>query len=230
MNIIIKLKDEEFFSFENFAKNIYRYYDEAFLLINTEKFMNLLKQENEPLFNKVMELRKKETDDDTFIFKVQYLFCPLMELRFRTYKFQSLKSLGNMILNGNPKIDIYISELIKNKLISYYMRVQGKDKLETKLFENVIKVENEYLENPNRAYFKMGFILAETQKIVYRRRWYDDVSSFFQEILKPTEINDFCETFEKSQYVFAWLELLGLKDKIDLYQSIIATTKELEEK
>lgn len=230
MSIIIKLKDEEFFSFESFAKNIYRYYDEAFLLINKEKFLNLLKAENEELFNKVLYLRKEELEDDVFVFKVQYLLSPFMELRFRTYKFQSLKSLGKMILNGNPKIDVYISDLIKNKLISYYMRVQGLNKLEANLYESVLKVENEYLENPNRAYFKMGFVLAETRKIVYRRRWYDDVSSFFQEILKPTEINDFCETFEKSQYVFAWLELLGLEDKIDLYQSVIATTKELEEK
>lgn len=230
MSVIIRINDEEFSSFEEFGTNIYRFFDEAFKLINTSKFLNLLKNENHKFYEGIMMLRSEETDNDAFIFKVQYLFCPLMELKFRTYKFSSLKSLGNKILNGNPKVDIYILDLIKNKLLSYYLKIQGYDKLNSKLFKRVEKIEEEYILNPNRAYFKIGFVLAETQKIVYRRRWYDNLSSFIQEILKPTEIHDFCESFEKSQYLFAWLEILGYENVIDKYQSIVSVTQEWEDK
>ncbi len=229
MSIIIKIKNEEYTSFEEFGKNIYKYFDEAYKLVNTSKFLKLLKQENIEYYDAIIKLRKEETDEDAFIFKVQYVFCPLMELKFRNYKFTSLKILGRKILLGAPKIDIYIKEAIKNKLFSYYLKLQGYDVLEKKLYESVKNLENNYLENPNRCYFKMGFLLAGTQKIVYRRKWYDSVSTFFQEILKPTMIHDFCKDFEKSQYVFAWLELLGYQDKLNKYFSLTETEKNWED-
>lgn len=228
-DIVIKIRNEEFFSLNEFAMNMYRFYDEAFVLINTKKFLKLLKENYPTYYEKINELRKSETDNDVFVFKIQYIFNPLMELKFRNYHFSSLKSLGNMILNGNPKIDVYISDLIKNRLLSYYLQIQGYDTLKTKLYKKVLKIEDDFTKNPARAYFKTGFLLAETKKMVYRRRWYDNVSSFFQEVLKPDKINDFADSFEKSQYVFAWLELLGYKNVVEKYESIIAVTQEWEE-
>lgn len=230
MNIVIRLKDEKFSSFYEFGENIYRYFDEAYYLINTEKFLTLLKKENEKVFNEIVALRKEEIDEDSFTFKVQYLFCPLTELKYRTYKFKTLKEFGNKILYGAPKIDIYIYDMIKNKLLSYYLKLHKYNELEEKIFNKVIEIENEFEVNPNRAYFKMGFALAETRKIVYRRRWYDSVSSFFAEILKPAEINDFKENFEASQYLFAWLEILGYANELNNYQTIVTTMQEWEEK
>lgn len=229
MSIIIKIKDEEYSSFEEFGRNIYKYYDEAYKLINTTKFLALLKKENQELYEAIIKLRKEESNEDVFTFKVQYLFCPLMELKFRTYRFNSLKILGRKILLGAPKIDIYIQEVIKHKLISYYLKLQGYDVLEKKLYEEVLEVEKEYEDNPNRCYFKMGFVLAQTRKIVYRRRWYDNTASFFEEVLKPTTIHVFSQDFEKNQYIFAWLELLGYKDKINKYISLVETTEKWED-
>lgn len=230
INVNIKIHDHIYTTFEEFAQNIYLYYDEAFHLINTKKFLVLLKKYDIEKYNEIIKLRKEEKDNDAFIFKVQYVFNPLMELRFRTYKFKSLQELGKKILLASPKIDIYTLELIKNKLISYYMILQGLNKLEPTLFEKVKEIEEKFEENAYLYYFKMGFLLDRNQKIVYRRKWYDNISDLFDEILKPTQITDFAESFESSQYLFAWLSILGKDNVINKYKSIVSTLEEWEEK
>ncbi len=230
MNIVIKIKQDEFTSFKEFADKMYLYFDETFKLVNTAKFMKLLKQVDKELYEKVNILRKEEINADSFVFKLQYIINPLMELKFNGYSFKKINSLGLKILYGSPKIDIYIYDLIKNKLLSYYLRVQGFDKLNPNFYQKIVSLEIEFENSPKKAYFKIGFILAQTQKIVYRRRWYDSIESFFNEILKPNEINDFSETFEKSEYVFAWLELLGKDNILRKYESIVSTMQDWEEK
>ena len=56
MDINIKIKNKVFYSFEEFAKNIYLYPDEAFHLIKSQKFLKFLYNYNKKMYNKVMLL------------------------------------------------------------------------------------------------------------------------------------------------------------------------------
>lgn len=230
MSVIIKIKDQDYFSFEEFAKNIYMYPDESYKLINSRKFLLMLKKENEAMYNSIIELRKSETQEGAFIFKVQYVFCPLMELKYYKGKYFTLEELGKRILNGAPRIDIYIQELIKYKLISYYMKIQGLDKLEPGFYKKIIDLEESFSYNEIRTYFKMGFILSKSKEIVYRRRKYIDVKAFFDVILSPAIITSFASDFEKDQYLFAWLEILGYEKELIKFDAIISSVEEWEEK
>ena len=138
--------------------------------------------------------------------------------------------MGKRILNGAPRIDIYIQELIKYKLISYYMRIQGLDKLEPGFYKKIIDLEESFSYNEIRTYFKMGFILSKSKEIVYRRRKYSDVKAFFDVILSPAIITSFASDFEKDQYLFAWLEILGYEKELIKFDAIISSVEEWEEK
>ena len=230
MSVIIKIKDQDYFSFEEFAKNIYMYPDESYKLINSRKFLLMLKKENEAMYNSIIELRKSETQEGAFIFKVQYVFCPLMELKYYKGKYFTPEELGKRILNGAPRIDIYIQELIKYKLISYYMKLQGLDELEPGFYKKIIDLEESFSYNEIRTYFKMGFILSKSKEIVYRRRKYSDVKAFFDVILSPAIITSFASDFEKDQYLFAWLEILGYEKELIKFDAIISSVEEWEEK
>ena len=177
-----------------------------------------------------MELRKTEDFEGAFIFKVQYIFCPLMELKYYKSKYSDIKELGRRIINGAPKLDVYILDMIRYKLISYYLKLHKYDELEPTFYKNVIHIEDNFVYNENRTYFKLGFILANTNEILFRRRWYKDINSFFKAVLEKTTIKEFSSEFEKSQYLMAWLELLGYDKEITKFQSIVSTLEQWEEK
>ena len=64
------------------GQNMYKYPDLAFSLIIRDDFQKSLK-ENEPyLYQKFVQLQDI-ADDDEFVFKVSYLFCPYMTLRYQ---------------------------------------------------------------------------------------------------------------------------------------------------
>lgn len=229
MSVVIKVKDKEFFSFEEFGKNIYLYPEESYKLINSKKFLTLLKKENLDMYNNILSLRKNECSEESFLFKAQYVFNKLMDLRFYRCNYSSLKILGKKILNGSPKQDVYIKDLLKYKLISYYMVNIGIDKTEPNFYQNVLAVEDSFSYNESRAYFKLGFILSESKRIVYKKKEYDDVNSFFSVILSKETISDFASDFEKTQYIFAWLEVMGYEKEIIKFESIIASVEDWEE-
>ncbi len=229
MSVTIKIRDKEFYSFEEFASNIYRFQEESFVLINSKKFLTLLKSEKPELFKQVINLRETETNDFCFTFKVSYLFNPLMPLQFYNCCFSDIKELGRKILNGAPKIDVYTMDFFKNSLMSYYLRLKGYDCTDPVLYSKIVQLEHNFLENEQRSYFKFGFLLAQTQKIVYRRRGYKNISAFFDYILKSNKLHEFAMDFDKNQYVFAWLELLGKENAIKKFESLVQTIRLWEE-
>ena len=226
----IHIRDEEFFSLKEFGSKIYLYPEESFALINTKNFLTILKKYDEEFYKKVEELRSSETSKEVFLFKIQYLFAPVLPLQYYGVQYKSYEKIGNRILNGAPQIDIYMQDFLRYGLLSYYMRHVGDDHMQSKLYETVLCLEHEFLLNEARAYFKLGFHLDKRDEIVYRRRGYKDVKSFFEMILSPTMINDFAKDFEKNQYLLAWLEYKGYQKEIREFESIVSSVEEWEEK
>ncbi len=226
----IHLKEYEFSSLKEFGAKMYLYPEESFALINTKKFLTILKKYDSDLYFKVEELRKKETAKEAFLFKIQYLFAPVLPLQHYKNQYLNYEQLGRRIINGAPKMDIYIGDFLRYGLLSYYMRHVGDDQNQKELYSFVLKLEHEFTLNEARAYFKLGFYLDKRREIVYRRRGYKDAKSFFEMILSETMIRDFARDFEKNQYIFAWLELNGYEKEIADFESIVASVEEWEEK
>lgn len=209
------------------AQNIYLYPDESYTLLLSQEFQNALKEEEPFLYPQFLSCLNIP-EDDVFLFKVSYLFCPYMTFRYQGYKFDDLKELGEKILLFGPNIDVYLEDILKYKLLSFYFKIQKKDVENNLLFSKIIELENLYIENPAFAYFTLGFKLSEIPVIIYKGRPFVTPQSFFEYVTNDVNITEFATNFEKDQYVFAWLTYLGYKDKLNEYHALVKLISEKE--
>ena len=230
MEILIKIKDKTFYSIEDFARYIYLYPDESFAMIKSQKFLKILYKYDEKMYNDIVELLTSPTQQDEFLFKVQYLLNPLMGIRNHGYLFDSFKSLGRQIISFGPNIDIYLKDFLKYRLLSYYMVKTRYDEKEPIIYKNVLLLEEEFKLNENRAYFKLGFLLNGTDEFIYNDKKFTNPKEFLSYAMMPVNITDFSKTFIKSQYLFAWLEMLGYQKEITLFENLVASVEQKEKK
>lgn len=230
MDLIIKLGSNTFYSMEEFAKNIYLYHDEALALIKSKKFLKILYNYNEKMYNNIVELLSQPFQNDAFLFKTQYIINPIMSLRYHGYNFENVEELGKKILSFGPQIDIYLKDFLKYKLLSYYFEVVHFDERKPQLYKSIKTLEEEFLTNENKAYFKLGFVLDNQKCILYNGKKFNDVKQFMSYVILPVSITEFAKDFIKSQYVFAWLDYLGYKKEISLFESIVNNVEQKERK
>ena len=124
----IQIKDKIYASLEEFGREMYLYPEACETLLTSTKFLKALANENKELFEKLVALNRDVRDANAFLFHAQYLFCPHMELKHHRYSFATIKELGQQILEFGPKIDIYLKDFLKFKLLSKYMVDQGIDR------------------------------------------------------------------------------------------------------
>lgn len=230
MSFKIVVEDVVFYSIEEFARNIYLHPDASKKILTSTKFLSLLAKEDRDKFDKIVSLTRAVNDIDAFLFYAQYLLCPHMELRHHGYIFDSLEELGKKILSFGPEVDVYLMDFLKYKLLSKYMKDQGLDIKEPMVFERVIELEKKFIENPNKAYFLLGFALAKCNTIVYEHEVFDDVKTFISRMITDRKIIRFSSTLESSQYVYAWLEVNGYENVVNNYRSLVETIEKLENK
>lgn len=230
MDLIIKLGSNTFYSMEEFAKNIYLYHDEALALIKSKKFLKILYNYNEKMYNNIVELLSQPFQNDAFLFKTQYIINPIMSLRYHGYNFENVEELGKKILSFGPQIDIYLKDFLKYKLLSYYFEVVHFDERKPQLYKSIKTLEEEFLTNENKAYFKLGFVLDNQKCILYNGKKFNDVKQFMSYVILSVSITEFAKDFIKSQYVFAWLDYLGYKKEISLFESIVDNVEQKERK
>ena len=93
MNLDVYFEDLHITNLVELGQNMYLYTDLAFSLILRDDFQEALRQEEPLIYQRFEELKDIE-DDDIFVFKVSYLFCPYMTLRYHKYRFDKLESGG----------------------------------------------------------------------------------------------------------------------------------------
>lgn len=230
MNLIIKVGKKSYYSIVDFAKEIYLQHDESFALIKSEKFLKTLYNFDQNMYNRIVELLSNPFQQDALLFKVQYILNPLMELHYHGYAFKDFMSLGKKIISYGPATDIYLKDFLKYHLLSYYMEVTKYDQKKPVLYNKVKILEEEFILNENRAYFKLGFLLEGSNVIIYNGKKFYDAKSLFEYLILPVNIIDFAKDFIKSQYVFAWLEMLGYQKELILFENFILSIEQKEKK
>ena len=226
----IKIKDQVFASLEEFGRNMYLYPEACESLLTSTKFLKALANEDKELFEKLVSLNHDVRDANAFLFHAQYLFCPHMELKHHRYCFSSLKELGQQILEFGPKIDVYLKDFLKFKLLSKYMEDQGYDSRKPIIYKRVLELEELFYENENKAYFLLGFLLAETKNIIFDKKEYTDVKSFFQDMISDYYVVNYSFNLESNQYIYAWLEINGFENEVSKYHALLSTVEQLEGK
>ena len=229
MNFVITLEDQRIDSLEDLGRKMYLYEDASEALLTSNKFLKFLKEYDYEKYRKLISLNHQKREHEEFIFLAQYIFCPLMNIRHHGYEFNSLKELGEKIINYGPEIDIYLKDFLKFHLLSQYMEMMEYDKVDK---ENYLAIKNQeklFLENENKAYFLLGFILSKCDIITYCKRPYSDVNRFFLEMVLDRNIIAYSSLIDKNQYVLSWLTYLGKKSQVDKYQSMINSIKALGE-
>lgn len=229
MNFVITLEDQRIDSLEDLGRKMYLYEDASEALLTSNKFLKFLKEYDYEKYRKLISLNHQKREHEEFIFLAQYIFCPLMNIRHHGYEFNSLKELGEKIINYGPEIDIYLKDFLKFHLLSQYMEMMEYDKVDKENYLAIKNLEKLFLENENKAYFLLGFILSKCDIITYCKRPYSDVNRFFLEMVLDRNIIAYSSLIDKNQYVLSWLTYLGKKSQVDKYQSMINSIKALEE-
>lgn len=209
------------------GQNMYKYPDLAFSLIIRDDFQKSLK-ENEPyLYQKFVQLQDI-ADDDEFVFKVSYLFCPYMTLRYHGYRFDKLENLGERMINYGPVVDIYLMDLIKFKLLSYVYELQGLNTISKKNYLAIKKAEEMVITNPNKAYFTLAFDLSKSKVLVYNGKPYITPKSFLEVMSSDVNITKFAIDFEDNEYFFAWLRFLNYENRLKRFRNLVKFIEERE--
>ena len=228
MDISIRINSKHFYSMEEFAKEIYLYHDESFSLIKSQKFLKVLYKYNEKMYNDIVGLLTSPFQPDALLFKAQYILNPLMGIKYHGYNFPDFNSLGKKIISYGPLTDIYLKDFLKYKLLTHYMEVTKYDQKEPVLYNKVKVLEEEFVSNENRAYFKLGFLLEGSNTIKYNGKTFSDIKSFMNYVMLPVNITDVASDFIKSQYIFAWLEHLGFQKEIVLFENLVSSVEQKE--
>lgn len=209
------------------GQNMYKYPDLAFSLIIRDDFQESLK-ENEPyLYQKFVQLQDI-ADDDEFVFKVSYLFCPYMTLRYHGYRFDKLENLGERMINYGPVVDIYLMDLIKFKLLSYVYELQGLNTISKENYLAIKKAEEMVISNPNKAYFTLAFDLSKSKVLVYNGKPYITPKSFLEVMSSDVNITKFAIDFEDNEYFFAWLRFLNYENRLKRFRNLVKFIEERE--
>ena len=92
------------------------------------------------------------------------------------------------------------------------------------------KLEEEFLDNENRAYFKLGLLLEGSNIIIYNGKKFENPKKLFEYLIMPVNIIDVAKDFIKSQYVLAWLEIKGFQKEIVLFENLVISIEQKERK
>ncbi len=220
MELDLYFGEEHITSLVELGQKMYLYVDQAYSFIMREDFLLDLSVHEPFLFAKLQSIMDVE-DDYLFVFKASYIFCPYMTFRYAGYKFENFKELGERILHFAPQIDAYLEDILKFRLLSWHMELQGKNKTNKVLYKRILEIENEYQSNSNFAYFTLGFQLSGVKVIIYKGRPYVYPKVFFEYMTNDSNITEFALEFEKNQYVFAWLKYLGYEAVLTRYHSLV---------
>lgn len=209
------------------GENMYLYPDLAYSLIIRNDFQERLKEEEPLLYAKFVELQDI-VDDDEFVFKVSYLFCPYMTIRYRGYKFDTLAQLGERMLNYGPTIDVYLMDLIKMSLLSYVYDLQKQITISKEDYLAIKKAEEDYKVNPNRAYWTLAFSLSKSNVIIYNGRPYLTPKMFLEVMSSDVNITKFAIDFETNEYFFSWLRYLNYENRLNRFKNLVKFIDERE--
>ncbi len=209
------------------GQNMYKYPDLAFSLIIRDDFQKSLKEKEPYLYQKFVQLQDI-ADDDEFVFKVSYLFCPYMTLRYHGYRFDKLENLGERMINYGPVVDIYLMDLIKFKLLSYVYELQGLNTISKENYLVIKKAEEMVISNPNKAYFTLAFDLSKSKVLVYNGKPYITPKSFLEVMSSDVNITKFAIDFEDNEYFFAWLRFLNYENRLKRFRNLVKFIEERE--
>jgi len=227
MNLDVYFDDLHITNLIELGQNMYKYPDLAFSLIIRDDFQKSLKESEHYLYQKFVQLQDI-ADDDEFVFKVSYLFCPYMTLRYHGYRFDKLENLGERMINYGPVVDIYLMDLIKFKLLSYVYELQGLNTISKENYLAIKKAEEMVISNPNKAYFTLAFDLSKSKVLVYNGKPYITPKSFLEVMSSDVNITKFAIDFEDNEYFFAWLRFLNYENRLKRFRNLVKFIEERE--
>lgn len=229
MNFVVVLEGKKFTSLEELGLNMYLYTEASEKLITSDKFLKFLKDYDNEKYSKLVKLNHSVRNYEEFIFLAQYIFNPTMNLRHHTYSFQTFQELGEKILNYAPQIDVYLMDFLKYKLLSKYMEMTNYHLRDQDLYQKIKEIEKVYDINTKKAYFFLGFTLANCDIIYYDGKIYHDVDELFKELTSEYHLAKYASLIDANQYLLSYLSFYGYNNIVDRYQSLTNLIATLED-
>lgn len=211
------------------AKDCYLYPNRFNKFYNSNKFLSILKMEDENKYQEFLKIKKVGYRNEVFNFKVSYLLNPYMKLSYEHFKFNSYKELGQTMLNYGPVVDIYLKDLLIYHLLSEYMEKTGDNLRYNKIYLKVKENEKKALSNQNIAYWNLAFDLTESKELIYQGKVFKTPNEFFKYVLVISDLVDFSSSFLEDGYVICWLERLGYSYTVSRFLSLVSISNQIDD-
>ncbi len=225
----LAISDKIFYTdFLTMGKDVYLYPGRFMKLFASKDFLKAL-FEDKARYSQYLDLKKENPIPDVFLFKMSYILNPYMSLRYHKFIFSSYQELGKTIISYGPVVDVYLKDLLIYHLLSAFMVRMKDDFFQEKIYKDVLHCEEEALDDPNLAYWDLGFCLSGTNKLVYEGKTYDDPTVFFNDKLVMSALVSFSSTFLTDRLVLAWLKRNGLESKVQAFLDLSSVSDEKEE-
>jgi len=202
-------------------------FEDAIEFYESNQLLETFEKVDAEIANKIKEYRNTYSTSEEVIFRLQYDFNPGLLFSYKEFVFRDIKQLGDAILNKDIEIDA-VEEILKLKLISYYLRIKKIDTIDEKMFDAILLAEDYVSRSKEVAYYLLGYILGDIKYYKYGKQKFESVIDLYAYLSKKKKIGIFSKVVEKDPIFFAWLFYLGNKSIVDQWNNIVEDTEEKE--
>lgn len=201
------INNYNFTSLNNLASDMYLNPTYYLSLLSDNEILSIVKSESEIKYKQICELFYTPEDDDIIAFKASYILNPLMEFKYRGYKFNALKQLGYKIFEKTPNVNTVLINVINKNLISYYLENSTFTSEESFNIDEIKKIEQSGKDNLLYAYYSMAYYLTKSEYFYFDNMQYKDIHNFAYFYLKSNKnISALGEYLPNSEYLRAYFD------------------------
>lgn len=223
------INNKEYSDLLSLASDLYKdpvsYYRELF----KDEIIASIKEIDKDKGNQIEKLSLSSLPIDIIIFKATYIldhnfFFAIHEMRFDDYK-----QLGLKMLESSPIADPILLQILSYSLLSKHMITTSYCKSDTKLFDDVLKIEQIASQDIKLAYFLLAYRLSETTDFYFDKTRYKDLYNFCYYMCKEDkDVSIMGKYLSESPLLKAYSYFSKDKSKIDEFLHLTSMLKKSE--
>ncbi|GLH65071.1 hypothetical protein PG301_29100 [Parageobacillus sp. G301] len=184
----------------------------------TKDFVKQFGEEYALIVMECEEIRKEDIGLHQFITKLH----PSPPLCWKGEVFHSLHELGEAIQKTLPEMNETLAELLSEDILRTYLKSIDMDKEDDGFFKEIEQITEQAKENLPFAYYRLGFLLLNTQEFQFNGNVYTTVDALLDDwIQQGKDIEQLATELLNNQYFFAWLTQLGYENHLKHWRTII---------
>lgn len=226
-----QIKDRQYEDIFKLAEDIQLYPRDFYrAFYKNQELLNFIKAQDFKKYQQILPLIDDHTLlQDVLLYKITYILNPYLPLIYHGYRFKDYRSIALRIIYFAPKVDVYLLDLLKEGLLLDHMRLNQLHDRDKELYRKIEEYTKLAKNEPNLAYFRLGFYLYGTKDFYYDGIKYRDLKELLSSLLSATTLIYFAKDFEESCFLPA-LQIEDAKSTAiyDRYQHVVSLYEDKE--